>query len=74
MTNTGRFQITECEAEKIQVPLAMNTKCHDSNYSGSLQQDDNEVNPYRDNPNYDILFRPRSPLYEKHCNIYNTHL
>lgn len=74
VTNTGRFQISECEADKLQVSLAVNTKCHDSNHSGSLQQDDNEVNPYRDNPNYDILYRPRSPLYEKHCNIYNTHL
>lgn len=74
VTNTGRFQISECEAEKVQVSLAVNEKCLDTNHSGFLQQDDNEVNPYRDNPNYDILYRPRSPLYEKQCNIYNTHL
>lgn len=74
VTNTGISQISECEAEKIQVSLAMNTKCLDSNHSGSPQQDDNEVNPYCDNPSYDILYRPRPLVYEKQCNIYKTHI
>lgn len=74
MTNTGISQISECEAEKIQVSLAMNTKCLDSNHSGSPQQDDNEVNPYCDNPSYDILYRPRPLVYEKQCNIYKASL